>query len=119
MICPLTAQLLYKLGAKDLAWEYLNTPLAIFPPDAEGWSELAKALVKQEDFELAALAYEQAFEAEPGNAQMLWDWAQALDRAGKANDAQQLYRRLADGSWAPSFQGIQTAAKRQLQARPK
>jgi tetratricopeptide (TPR) repeat protein len=118
VVCPLAAQLLQRLGMKELAWEYLNTPLAIFPPDAAAWSELGKALVKLEDFELAALAYEQASAADPADAQLLWDQAQVLERAGKHADARAIYRRLAAGSWAPPLRWIQAAARRQLPTPP-
>jgi ferric-dicitrate binding protein FerR (iron transport regulator)/tetratricopeptide (TPR) repeat protein len=110
--CTLAAQILYKLGARDVAWEYLNTPVAVFPPDPDAWSELAEGLRRQEDFELAARAYEQAFEAEPSNAQLLWDWAQALERAGQQAPARQLYRKLVAGPWEPRFRWIQEEASR-------
>jgi tetratricopeptide (TPR) repeat protein len=110
--CPLAAQVLHKLGAKDLAWDYLNTPLAIFPPDAESWLELAKALQRQEDFDLAELAYAQACEAEPESAQVLWDRAQNLERAARPADARKLYRQLAGGNWEPRFAWIQEEARR-------
>jgi ferric-dicitrate binding protein FerR (iron transport regulator)/tetratricopeptide (TPR) repeat protein len=113
-VCPLAAQLLHRLGARDLAWEYLNTPLALFPPDAESWLDLARALERAQDFDLAARSYAQAFLAEPKSAQILWDQAAALHRAGRTRQAVQVYRRLAEGSWEPRFQWMRIEARRRV-----
>ena len=40
-------------------------------------------------------AYALAFKAEPTNAQILWDHAQALDQHGRGAQAQQLYYQIA------------------------
>jgi tetratricopeptide (TPR) repeat protein len=115
--CPLAAQVLYKLGARELAWDYLNTPLGIFPPDAEMWLELARALTGREDFALADLAYEQASQAEPDNPGILWDRAKNLERAGRKKDARKVYAQLAVGKWEARFQWMQEEARRQVKGR--
>jgi hypothetical protein len=114
LACPLAAQILFKLGAKSLAWEYLNTPIALFPPEPESWRTLAQALARQEDFDLANRAYEQACQAEPDNARMLWERAQNLERSGRRRNAARLYRRLARGPWEPRFRWVQEEARRRL-----
>jgi tetratricopeptide (TPR) repeat protein len=115
--CPLAAQVLYKLGARELAWDYLNTPLGIFPPDAEMWLELARGLTGREDFALAELAFEQACQAEPDNPTILWDRAKNLERAGRKNDARKVYAQLAVGKWEPRFQWMKEEARRQVKGR--
>jgi hypothetical protein len=115
--CSLAAQILYKLGERELAWDYLNTPVAFFPPEAESWLGLAQALHRQEDFALAARAYEQAFTAEPANPQLLLDQAQALEQGGQQQEARRANRRLAAGPWQPKFAWIQREARRKLAGR--
>jgi tetratricopeptide (TPR) repeat protein len=117
LVCPLAGQVLYKLGARELAWDYLNTPLAIFPPEAETWLQLAQGLGDKEDFELADLAYEQACQAEPDNARFHWDRAKNLERAGKKKAARKVYTLLAGGKWEARFQWIQEEARRQVNGR--
>jgi tetratricopeptide (TPR) repeat protein len=117
VICPLAAQILYKLGVKELAWEYLNTPVAVFAPEAGSWLEFAQALSGQEDFAMADLAYEQACQAEPDNARLLWERAKNLERAGKKKQARKVYGLLAAGKWEDRFQWIKDEARRQLKGR--
>jgi tetratricopeptide (TPR) repeat protein len=114
IVCPLAAQILYKLRARELAWEYLNTPVAVFPPDAESWLELARALGREGDFDLADRAYRQAFGAEPDNARILWERAQNLERNHRDGDARRVYRRLAQGRWKPRFRWLQEEARRRI-----
>jgi tetratricopeptide (TPR) repeat protein len=116
-ICPVAAQILYKLGAKKPAWDYLNTPQAFLPPEAESWLTFAQALSGQEDFAMADLAYEQACQAEPDNARLLWDRAKNLERAGKKEAARKVYTLLAGGKWDDQFQWIQDEARGQLKGR--
>jgi tetratricopeptide (TPR) repeat protein len=118
--CPLAAQILFKLGARELAWDYLNTPLAVFPPEAESWLELARALARQEEVDLtdlAELAYEQASQAEPDNPQILWERAQNLERAGRKADAREVYRLLAVGRWEADFHWMKFEARRRVKGR--
>ena len=63
------------------------------------------------DLELAGRAFAAAFEAEPTNAQLLWDRAVNLRQAGKRVEARKLFRRLADGTWQPRFAWLQTQAR--------
>jgi hypothetical protein len=63
---------------------------------------------------LADRAYRAAAEAEPTDAQLLWDRAQNLKQLGKHQEAQQLVRRIADGVWQPRFQGLQSQARHLL-----
>jgi hypothetical protein len=116
-ICPVAGQILYKLRAKEPAWEYLNTPQAFLPPDADSWLEFAQALGGQEDFAMADLAYEQACQAEPENARLLWERAKNLERAGKKKEARKVYLLLAGGKWEDQYQWIQDEARRQLKGR--
>jgi tetratricopeptide (TPR) repeat protein len=117
VICPLAARILYRLHAHELAWEYLNTPTAVFPPDADSWKEFAEALLRHEDFQLAELAYAQAERADPSDAGLVWARAQTLERAGRRDDALAVYRRLVEGHWAPVFRAVQEQARRRLGER--
>ncbi len=101
------------LGAVDLAWDYLTTPLASRPNEAAPWLDLAKALREQGHFTLADRAYASAFRAEPTNAQILWDRAQALQENGRREEAHKLFRQIAEGTWDPRFSGLQEHARQQ------
>ena len=58
-----------------------------------------------------------AFEAEPTNAQILWDRVQNLRQIDKLGEAQQVLRQIADGQWQPRFSWIQSQARWQLKGR--
>jgi tetratricopeptide (TPR) repeat protein len=112
--CQSAARILKTLGAGDLAWDYLTTPLAEKGGDAGQWVNLAQSLQNQGDLGLAQRAYSAAFAADPSNAQLLWDQVQCLQQTGKAAEARSLLRRLAQGQWQPQYQAIQAEAVRQL-----
>ena len=66
---------------------------------------------------MAERAYRAATEADPDNAQFLWDRALNLEQAGKHTEARWLFGRLAEGRWREAFQSVQDAARRKLQER--
>jgi tetratricopeptide (TPR) repeat protein len=109
--CHNAAKLLNKLGRQDLAWDYLTTPLAMKPNEATAWLALAKTLGSDGEPELADRAYASAFQAEPTNAQILWDRAQLLEQAGRRQEAWALYRQIAEGQWQPRFDSIKRQAE--------
>jgi len=109
--CQAAAKIFADLGAADLAWEYLTTPLAARPNEAAPWISLAETLRQQAQFDLADRAYASAFEAEPTNARILWDRAQVLQQTGRTAEAQKLLRQIADGQWQPAFEGLKSQAK--------
>ena len=115
--CQAAARILQALGAKDLAWEYLTTPLAHKPNEAVPWLSFAQTLHGQGDFMLADRAFAHAFEAEATNAQVLWERAQNLMQCGRVEDSCKLYRQIANGDWQPRFQGIKDQARNFLQGR--
>src|SRR5260370_31762010 len=94
--CQLAAKVLQAVGARDLAWDYLTTPIAQRPNESAPWLDLANA-IKESDFDLADRAFALAYKAEPTNAQILWDHAQYLHQYGRFPQAQQLYQRIAQG----------------------
>ncbi len=113
--CTRAAWILQRLGQRELGWDYLTTPIALKPAEAEPWLTLASHLGRKGDLDLADRAFKAASEAEPTNAQILWDRAQNLRRLGKTVEAQALFRRIADGVWQPRFQGLVNQARGQLQ----
>ena len=109
-----TASILRTLGEKDLAWDYLTTPIAMRPNEPGPWVNLASNLKLSGDPSLAELAYKAAFESEPTNAQTLWDRAENPQQAGKTVQAQALYRQIAESHWGPQYQGLVAQAKLRL-----
>jgi Flp pilus assembly protein TadD len=106
------------LGARDLAWDYLTTPIGMRPNEAAPWRGLAESLSREGQRDLADRAYQAAFAAEPTDAQLLWDRAQNLRRAGKGSEAQALLRQIVDGKdWQPRFRGLKDQARWQLDGR--
>ena len=61
--------------------------------------------------DLADRAYAAAFDAEPTNAQILWDRAELLRENGRPAQARPLFRQIAAGPWGPQFAGLQSRAK--------
>jgi thioredoxin-like negative regulator of GroEL len=78
---------------------------------------LAQSLNREGNFALADQAYAAAFEAEPTNAQVLWDRAQNLQQAGRHAEAQKVLRQLAEGDWQPRFGWVKSQARWQLEGR--
>lgn len=115
--CQLAARVLRQLGAKDLAWDYLTTPVGLRPNEAAPWVELAAHLQTEGAFDLADRAYATAYDAEPTNAQILWDHAQMLQQVGRPADAGRLYQKLAEGDWQPRFQWLKGQARQLLNYR--
>jgi len=112
--CNAAAAALHALGERDLAWDYVTTPVAAKPFESGAWVAMAKTLGKQDRFDLADRAYAAAFEQEGSNARILWERAELLARSGKGGEASTLYRRIAEGKWPPQFNGVQRQAKRKL-----
>jgi Tfp pilus assembly protein PilF len=115
--CETAGRILRTLGERELVWDYLTTPVGRRPNESGPWAQLAKSLTRTGELELADRAYAAACEAEPTDAQILWDRAQNLRQAGKTTEAQKLYRQLAEGDWQPRFNWVRTQAKWQLEKR--
>ncbi len=111
------ARVLQQLGAKELAWGYLTTPVGLRPNEAAPWVSLAQQLHGDGAFDLASQAYTTAFEAEPTNAQILWDHALMLQQLGRMEQVGPLYQKLAEGDWQPRFQGLRNQARQLLNWR--
>jgi cytochrome c-type biogenesis protein CcmH/NrfG len=109
------ARILQRLGERELGWDYLTTPVGLSPNEAAPWLSLAETLGQKGELDLADRAYAAAFEAEPTNAQILWDRAQNLRQAGQSVEATRLLRQIAEGRWQPRFQGLQAQARLQVQ----
>src|SRR5581483_8487282 len=67
--CRQCARVLRVLGERELAWDYLTTPVALRPGEAEVWVGLAHALTEQGERDLADRAFAAAFERESTDAQ--------------------------------------------------
>jgi hypothetical protein len=114
--CRLAARVLRTLGEdRELVWGYLTTPVALRPNEAGPWSGIAEEMRQAGEADLADRALQAAFEAEPTNAQHLWDRARHLGQAGQTARARALYRQLAEGSWQPRFAWVQAQARRELE----
>ncbi len=111
------AAVLRTLGEHELAWDYLTTPVALRPGEADVWAVLATRLKRQGDRDLADRAYRAAYEREATNAQLLWDRADNLKQAGRLVQAQTLYRQIAEGDWQPRFATLKTQARWLLEGK--
>ncbi len=116
-VCEQTARILKTLGANDLAWDYITTPIGMRPNESGPWHDLAQRLARQGENNLADLAYKAAFDAEPTNAQLLWDRALNLQRAGKRAEANSVLKQIKDGDWQPRFAWLKSQAQWQLEGR--
>ncbi|MEK6238698.1 MAG: hypothetical protein N2C14_28595, partial [Planctomycetales bacterium] len=112
--CQAAARIFQSLGARELAWEYLTTPVAMRPNEAAPWVSMAGQLTQQGEAALADRAYALAFEAETTNAQLLWDRAQNLQQHGRLAEARLLFKQIAEGEWQPRFQWLRSQAKNYL-----
>jgi tetratricopeptide (TPR) repeat protein len=110
--CQLAAGIFKTLGKAHLAWEYYTTPLSVRPNESTAWLTLAQTMSQEGELELADRAYAEAYDAEPTNAQVLWDRAMLLQQRGKSAAAQGIFRQIANGTWQPRFSWIQAEAQR-------
>jgi len=112
--CHAAAKALRRAGARELAWEYLTTPLAAKPTEAKPWVKLAGELAGEGETELADRAYTTAFELDPTDPKTLWNRAQLLQQHGKAAEARRLYEQIAAGTWTGNHRAVQRSAQRLL-----
>lgn len=113
--CLAAAGILARLGQADLAWDYATTPLAGKTDGPPRWGNLGAALRQEGLFELADRAYALAVAAEPANAELVWDRALVLLYLGRNDDSQALFRRLAEGDWAPGHEAVQRRARERVE----
>jgi ferric-dicitrate binding protein FerR (iron transport regulator) len=116
-VCEQAARILKTLGANEMAWDYITTPIGMRPNEAGPWHQLAQRLTRQGENNLADLAYKAAFEAEPTDAQLLWDRALNLQQAGKRAEANTVLKQIKDGEWQPRFAWLKSQAQWQLEGR--
>src|SRR5262249_16934471 len=88
--CRQASGILRRLGGRQLAWDYLTTPVGLRPNESGPWTELAQTMQRQGELTLADQAFAAAFAAEPTNAQLLWDRAQNLRQTGRRDQADKL-----------------------------
>ena len=91
--------------------------MGLRPNEAAPWVNLAHTLQNDGSLDLADKAFALAFDAEPTNAQILWDRAENLLQTNRIEDARAVQRVLAEGTWQPRFQWMQEAAKQRLNTR--
>jgi len=115
--CHAAARAMTAAGARELAWDYLTTPISLHPNEAAPWQSLAQMLRNEGEADLADRAYAEAVTAEPTNAQLLWDRAVNLQQLGRRDEARRLFRQLAEGTWQPRFGWLQEQARRQANPR--
>jgi ferric-dicitrate binding protein FerR (iron transport regulator)/tetratricopeptide (TPR) repeat protein len=115
--CRLAADALSRLGAVDLAWDYATSPLAGGAEASINWDERGREYHRQGQYELAQRAYALLFEADPANAQVLWNRAQALLEAGGRDRAHALLEELTRGSWDPKYDWIRRQAEQTLKRK--
>src|SRR5262249_43614458 len=71
-VCQRAARIFKQLGERELAWDYLTTPIALAPSESAPWLQLGNALSMEGERALADRAFVSAFEAEPTNPSILW-----------------------------------------------
>jgi tetratricopeptide (TPR) repeat protein len=113
--CQAAAEVLQRLGADDLAWDYMTTPYATSTADRSPWWAMAQQLTRKGDFLLADRAFQAAAEDHPDNAQVLWERAQNLRQANQTEQATAVLRRIASRTWPSEYHGVQTQARRVLE----
>ena len=109
-VCFTTARLMREMESPDLAWEYVTSPLATRPNDADSLRKLAAELSDAAQLELAERAYGAAFAVEPTDAQLLWDRALVLQRLNRNEDARAIFKQIAEGQWQPRFENLRQQA---------
>ena len=107
----LAARLLSKLNRKELAWNYLTTPLAGRSGESSVWKSLAENLASQRQVDLADMAYLKAFELEQTNPEILLAHAKLRLANGRPVAGQGLLHKIVDSNWQPRFNRVVQEAK--------
>jgi predicted Zn-dependent protease len=115
--CTAAAAVLRALGARSLAWDYESTAASLRAGDGDVLAALAARLAQQGHYEEADEAFRVAVAAEPDNADLLWERAQTLRQAGRADEARGVLRRLAQGAWPERYRGVQDRARWDLEQK--
>ena len=103
--CQTASRLLAKLNMKDVAWDYLTTPLAENSGESAPWIALARTLATDNETDLAHTAWTRAFEFETTNPEILLEHAQLLQTAGRLAPAKALLQQITTNQWQPRFAG--------------
>ncbi|HQX52677.1 MAG TPA: hypothetical protein PLR25_22340, partial [Planctomycetaceae bacterium] len=114
--CQVASRLLMKLNSKDLAMDYLVTPLAENSGESAPWTTLARSLASEKQIDLADMAWTQAFLFEATNPEILLEHAQMLQAAGRTAHAKALLQRIDDNSWQPRFSNAVQQSRTLLQS---
>ncbi len=109
--CHLTARILSKLHQTNLAWSYLTTPLAGQSGESAPWRTLANNLTKQNQVDLADMAWSRAFEFEQTNPELLLSHAKMLAANGRGVASRRLLKQIVDSNWQPRFARVQQQAR--------
>ena len=117
-VCQRVARVASKLNEVDLAWGYLTTPLAENPGDSTAWRNLAKEMGSQSSTKLSSRAFDQAFEIESTNPEILYEHAMMLRAAGDEVAAKKKLSEIVNGTWGRKFNGVKSNADRALQQTP-
>jgi hypothetical protein len=115
--CRKAAETFALLGEADLAWDYYTTTMIGRGTEASPWQGIAAELNQQGAYELADQALAVAAEADPTNAEVLWQKAKNLRQAGRGAEADRLMRRLADEKWPARYQDIRAHAQYEVKQR--
>ncbi|MDA1013149.1 MAG: VIT domain-containing protein [Planctomycetota bacterium] len=114
--CQKAATALDAGGYREFAWDYWTTPLANNPNESVAWLSMAHSLQRNSLVELADRAFDEAFAAEPTNAQILFEHALMLRKAKLKEKSNSLLTRLVNGTWQPRFRNVQNQAQQQLRS---
>ena len=115
-VCQAAARVLRSLGEKEMAWEYLTTPIADKPGESSAWLPVARLLGEFGDVDRASQAFASAFALEPTNADILWEHANFAEKHYRDTDRRELLLRIVHGEWQPRFQNTQQLARAALAA---
>ncbi len=94
---------LMQLGADDLAWGYLTTPLAGRGDNPEAWNDLAWRLEQTDRYDLAADSKLIAARLLPDSLDAAWEAGEMLEQANRTDEAVAVYRhaltRKGESDW--------------------
>ncbi|MCA9009959.1 MAG: hypothetical protein KDB01_09450, partial [Planctomycetaceae bacterium] len=114
--CRTASRLLAKLGSKDLAWDYLVTPLSENSGESAPWIALARNLGNEKQVDLADVAWTRAYEFETTNPEILLEHAKLLQSFGRTAEARVLLYQVTDRSWQLQYSNVVQEVRTLLQS---
>ncbi len=94
------------VGNEDRAWLFLSTVIDRRPRDAQSYYTVGQWYRGRGELDETEQWLAQAYQWDTANPRWLFERGQVLDELGRNEEADDTYRKVTNGKWAPGLQGF-------------